>query len=326
MSIAFKDLQAYAKELASVVREHVGDLRRAWELRADQQDARTAQLEQTIKELTDANAAMRKELDDTLSNVQSLLRIEADAIRSTLPEPPDVDAIAQKAAALVDVTQFDIDGDAIARKAAEFVQVPAPPAVDVDDLARKAAALVPVPAAPVVDVDDIARKAAALVEVPTPEPGKPGADGRDAIDLEILPEIDSSKSYPRNTYARHAGGLWRSFQATTGMHGWECLVRGVVTVEAHLGEGRALTIESVLSDGERKTFTTSVPFLIDRGPYSVERSYAAGDGVTFGGSYWIAQDQEPTGKPGEPGSKGWRLAVRRGRDASSTAKFGGDKK
>jgi len=58
-----------------------------------------------------------------------------------------------------------------------------------------------------------------------------------------------------------------------------------------------------------KPFT--VPTVIDRGIFKAERSYHAGDGVTWGGSFWIAR-QDTSDKPGE--GDGWRLAVKRGRD------------
>jgi integrin beta 3 len=51
--------------------------------------------------------------------------------------------------------------------------------------------------------------------------------------------------------------------------------------------------------------------LVDRGIWRT-KDYSAGDGVTFKGSYWIAE-RDTDGRPGEPDS-GWRLAVKRGRD------------
>lgn len=58
--------------------------------------------------------------------------------------------------------------------------------------------------------------------------------------------------------------------------------------------------------------TIRLPGIVDRGPYKSGESYEKGDAVSYGGSLWIAQ--EPTGdKP--DGSKAWRLAVKKGRDA-----------
>lgn len=84
---------------------------------------------------------------------------------------------------------------------------------------------------------------------------------------------------------------------------------------------------SVTYDGERtftltfekgdrvKTFPFSMPIILDRGVYAAGKTYVKGDGVTWGGSFWIAQD-DTSAKPGEPGapSRAWRLAVKKGAD------------
>jgi len=55
------------------------------------------------------------------------------------------------------------------------------------------------------------------------------------------------------------------------------------------------------------------PVVLDRGVYKSETAYDAGDGVTWGGSWWIAQAQTQGIKPGD-GPTSWRLAVKAGRD------------
>jgi integrin beta 3 len=55
-----------------------------------------------------------------------------------------------------------------------------------------------------------------------------------------------------------------------------------------------------------------VPAMLDRGVYTAGREYEHGDGVTFGGSFWIAQTNTSK-RPGE-GNNDWRLAIKRGRD------------
>lgn len=77
----------------------------------------------------------------------------------------------------------------------------------------------------------------------------------------------------------------------------------------HDGE-RAFTI-SVVKGDRRKDFSFTLPVILEKGVWKIDSAYEKGDGVTFGGNYWIAQKNEP-GKPGE--GDGWRLAVRRGRD------------
>lgn len=73
------------------------------------------------------------------------------------------------------------------------------------------------------------------------------------------------------------------------------------------------TIELVFTKGEEvKRFSFELPTVIDRGVYRPETEYAKGDGVTWAGSFWIAQEKT-SDKPGD-GSTGWRLAVKKGRD------------
>lgn len=54
-----------------------------------------------------------------------------------------------------------------------------------------------------------------------------------------------------------------------------------------------------------------LPVVIDRGVFDASKTYSKGDGVTWAGCFWIAQDTTE-GKP--DGGKGWRLAVKKGRD------------
>ena len=54
-----------------------------------------------------------------------------------------------------------------------------------------------------------------------------------------------------------------------------------------------------------------LPIPIDRGVFKEGQTYRQGDGVTWGGSFWIAQ-VETADKPDT--GKGWRLAVKKGRD------------
>lgn len=54
-----------------------------------------------------------------------------------------------------------------------------------------------------------------------------------------------------------------------------------------------------------------LPIVVDRGVFKAGQTYNKGDGTTWGGSFWIAQE-ETTEKPDS--GKGWRCAVKRGRD------------
>ena len=166
--------------------------------------------------------------------------------------------------------------------------------------------------------------------IPAPVCGEKGADGkdgrdgdpgRDALALEILPEIDQAHSYPRGSYAKHEGGLWRAFESTQRMRGWECLVEGIAHESEELSpDGRTLVRRTIYSSGREFQREFRFSTVLDRGVYKAEHAYAPGDAVTWAGSIWIAQQVEADrgppvyGKPGTAGS-GWRLAVKAGRDA-----------
>lgn len=166
------------------------------------------------------------------------------------------------------------------------------------------------------DADPEAIKSAvsdALAALPAPASPVPGADGRDALQIEILPCIDAEKSYPRGTYATHSGGLWRSFEKTAGMRGWECLVDGISAVDVANDDERMFTVTVTRASGACETKTFGIPVMIYRGVFKSEGSYQRGDTVTWGGSLWHC-DETTADKPGEIGSKGWTLATKRGRD------------
>lgn len=153
----------------------------------------------------------------------------------------------------------------------------------------------------------------AVSAIPAAAPGKDGADGRDALTLEVLPFIDEEKSYPRGSYATHNGGLWRAYEKTHGMRGWECLVDGVAGIDIQHSEQRTLTLTVNRTSGASETKSFDVPVMIYQGIFKSGQEYLPGDTVTWGGSLWHC-DEQTQDKPGEAGSKGWTLAAKRGRD------------
>jgi hypothetical protein len=107
----------------------------------------------------------------------------------------------------------------------------------------------------------------------------------------------------------------------------EALTPSDLATVADLGEYvakqvAALTKPEITYDG-RRTFTIRVgdtaesfvaPVVLDAGVWKAGTLYAQGDGVTFGGSFWIAQKDMPEGKP-DAGNGSWRLSVKAGRNA-----------
>jgi len=228
------------------------------------------------------------------------------------------------------------DEEAIAKSVLAMIEVPAAPELpDIGQMLKDAVADIPVPEAPALpDIAALVCEAVSAIELPQPDPlpdieqmvkdavsllpqpkdGEDGEDGKDALQLEIAPEINAEKSYPRGTYAIHLGGLWRSYQKTTGMNGWECLVDGISEIDISQSEERSFTVCAVKSSGEKTEKTFSVPVMIYRDIFSEGEKYQPGDSVTWGGSVWYCCE-ETADKPGESDSKGWKLAVKRGRDA-----------
>ncbi|QHO85781.1 phage portal protein [Klebsiella michiganensis] len=178
---------------------------------------------------------------------------------------------------------------------------------------------------------------AAVGEIPAPRDGKdydpavlkqavdaavaalPQAqDGRDALQLEIQPFIDEGKSYPRGSYATHNGGLWRAYEKTHGMRGWECIVDGVSDVDISMNGQRNFTVTVNRASGTSDKKAFDIPAMVYRGVFKSGDEYLPGDTVTWGGSLWHC-DEQTQDKPGETGSKGWTLAAKRGRDGRDKA-------
>ncbi|GCW48278.1 phage portal protein [Escherichia coli] len=125
---------------------------------------------------------------------------------------------------------------------------------------------------------DVLQKAVldAVSALPAPQ------DGRDATALEILPAIDDQKSFPRGTYATHQGGLWRAYEKTHGMRGWECLVDGVADIDVSMTGERSFTVVVRQSSGQRTEKTFSLPVMLYRGVFRAGETYHPGDTVTWG--------------------------------------------
>ncbi|HEY9260189.1 hypothetical protein [Chitinophaga sp.] len=259
--------------------------------------------------------AQRNEFEQKYSSLELAM--------SNLKEAPGIDvaSLACEAAALIQLPEPPQIPDIGAMVTAVVAALPPGEpgkSVTVDDvkpmleqMVKAAVAEIPVPEAPLLP-DIGAMVSAAVAEMPAPEPVS-GEDGRDALQLEVLPCIDEGKSYPRGSYATHSGGLWRAFQKTHGMRGWECLVDGIAGLEIANTDERNFTVTVTRASGQAETKSFALPVMIYRGVFKAGDEYLPGDTVTWGGSLWHC-DEPSTDKPGEIGSKGWTLATKRGRD------------
>ncbi len=158
----------------------------------------------------------------------------------------------------------------------------------------------------------------AVEKINIPQP-RDGEDGRDALDIEILPAIDEAKSYPRGTYAMHKGGLWRTHAKSEGLRGWECLVEGIAEITMSYDGERQCDIAIAKSGGDVVLQVMPLPMIIDRGLWN-GGEYKRFDAVTWNGALWIAQEDNTDAQPGT--EKAWRLAVKKGRDSRAPVKVG----
>jgi hypothetical protein len=161
--------------------------------------------------------------------------------------------------------------------------------------------------------------AKALAELPRPKDGDPG---RDATQYEPLLSIEDAKSYPRGTFAAHRGGMIRSFRQTdpvgdAGLFaaGWAVMLNGIASEsEETANDGRTDKRVTHYTDGTVLERVISRSVVIDRGVYREGTAYAKGDGVSWGGSFWIAQRDTEAKPDAKDGS--WRLSVKKGQDKS----------
>lgn len=264
-------------------------------------------------------AAVAKAVAPLNLELADLRKCLADRPMPVEPEPIDLEALAQSAAALVVLPEVKdgkdaepVDIEALAKAAAEFVQLPT---IDIALLAAEAAKLVdapePIPGknADPVDLQALARSAAELIKVPEVRQAE---DGRDAIDVEILPAIEEAKQYPRGTYAAHRGGLWKSYERTHGMRGWECIVDGIDGVSVTQDGDREFSVKLMKSSGQEVAQKFALPIQIYKGVHKDGEAYDAHDNVTWAGSQWTSTKAENTDKPGS--SDAWTLCVKAGRN------------
>lgn len=138
------------------------------------------------------------------------------------------------------------------------------------------------------------------------EKGEPGSQGdRGEPGVDGTPGRDGRDGQPGRDGAPGTDGK----DGAPGQDGKDGLGFDDINVEFD-GER---SFKLIFTRGElRKEFGAfKLPVVVDRGVWK-DGAFERGDGVTWGGSFWIAQKNTET-KPDTPGSD-WRLAVKRGRD------------
>lgn len=158
-----------------------------------------------------------------------------------------------------------------------------------------------------------------MKSIQLPKDGEDGHVGRDALEIDILPAIDSARSYPRGTFASHEGGLIRAIRNTEPItqsieaSGWAVVIEGFSDPQVTQAEDlRSFTVTFRRTAGSTYEKEFRLPALIYRGIYQDGTDYSRGDTVTWAGSVWHCQSEITKAKPGE-GSADWRLMVKQGR-------------
>jgi len=144
----------------------------------------------------------------------------------------------------------------------------------------------------------------AIASIPAPKDGKDGKDGLDAVSF-----IRDANDHVIVTMSDGSIRDLGEFKAKDGKDGADGLGFDDMTEEL-ADDGRTIIRRYVRGD-QVKEFRHSLAVVLDRGVYQEGAEYKAGDGVTWAGSFWIAQKDTAT-KPDS--GDGWRLAVKRGRD------------
>lgn len=149
------------------------------------------------------------------------------------------------------------------------------------------------------------------------EKGDPGIDGRSVSIDEVKQMVDGIVAVWALDFERRAADvLQRAVERMpVPKDGRDALE--LEDLHAELSDDGVLTFVFIRGD-LRKELPIRIPMLVDRGVFTPDAQYSLGNGVTYGGSFWIAQCHAPKGKPGE--SADWRLAVKRGRDGKEGAR------
>ncbi|NIG13014.1 phage portal protein [Pantoea sp. Al-1710] len=284
-----------------------------------------------------------------------VVKVAVRSIKVPKPEPlPDIDKMVKDAVAAIELPQpkepepLPDFGFLIERAVAEYPLPEPEPLPDIEKMVKDAVAAIEIPQPkepePLPDIQAMIAGAVAGIEFPSPEPislpdfdkmiseavtnavksislpepgkGEDGKDGKDGLQIEVIPAIDTNKRYPRGTYAIHNGGLWRAYQNTSGLSGFECVVNGLNDIDIDVSDDRHFTVRMTKSNGETEERAFDIPVMIYRDVFKPEKTYYPGDCVTFAGSIWHCYE-ETSDRPNDVGSKGWRLAVKRGRDGRS---------
>jgi hypothetical protein len=300
------DAKAFGQELAQIVKGQLAPLLSrmdALEKRFDNlpvpQDGKDADPEQIVSRVTvKLNAdlsSIREALSELDQKVPHDIKMMVDEAVAAIPVPKD-----GKSVSIEDVAPL------IASEVEKCVsELPKPKdgepgrdgtSVDLAEMQRM--------------VSEAVDKAVAAI--PAPKDGADGRDGKDGVGLagaiidragELVVTLSNGETKSLGPVVGRDGAPGeKGLDGKDGRDGF-----GFEDLDlAETDEGIALRF---MRSDHVKEFR--LPVVLDRGVYKEGQTYRPGDGVTWGGSFWICQ-QETTDKPDS--GKGFRLAVKKGRD------------
>jgi hypothetical protein len=148
-------------------------------------------------------------------------------------------------------------------------------------------------------------------------PPQDGQRGLDALEINILPRIESGRGYARGTYACHNGGILKAISETVPGDdplkcGWQVVIDGVKATEVHpISEG-VVAIKTVLTSGGSSIAKVEFPVMSYQGTWKISHGeYSKGHMATHQGSLWHC-NRQTADRPGT--SDAWTLAVKKGAD------------
>lgn len=145
-----------------------------------------------------------------------------------------------------------------------------------------------------------------IADLPRPEDGKDGEGVKELlIDAEGILVVTTTKGEIKRV-GRVVGRDGKDGEKGTDGLGFE-------DMDEFLDEDGRTVVRRYASGDVVKEFRHTFRVPLDAGIWKEGQRYIKGDGVTYGGSWWIAQKDNPQGRP-DSGNQDFRLAVKKGRD------------
>ncbi len=317
------DGKSFGEEIVAAVKSHVSSTVGPLLSRLDAMEKRIADLP-TPKDGKDADEdAITARVSEKMASDLTGLRSAIEAIPAPLelPELPDVAGMIEEAISAIpksvghSVIETMIN-DAVAA-------IPGPKnGRDTDpeeirsmvaDEVGRAVGAIPAPkdgeSVTVDDVRPLIDEAAskAVSAIPTPKDGAPGKDGVGAAGAMIDRAGNLVMTFTDGTTREL--GLVAGKDGAPGKNGRDGFSLSDFDADL-LPDGRTVLLSFEQGD-TKHSIELGFPVVLDRGVFKDGQAYETGDGVTWGGSFWIAQE-DTDAKPDS--GKGWRLAVKKGRD------------